>query len=84
MTDEMFRYTLYAKNTASFTKGGEIMGMKIYLTIGLIFEILVLRSYIKANVPYTKFEIWLGAVIDVFAWPIVLLRNIINCFKGES
>ena len=50
---------------------------KIYLIIGTIFEAFVLANYFKDEVSYTKTEIIVGDIIDIIAWPVVLLVNIV-------
>lgn len=52
------------------------MTAKIYLICGIIFEAFILNSYWKNKVPYTKAEIFIGGIIDILAWPIVLINNI--------
>lgn len=54
------------------------MAVKIYLIAGILFEAFVLWDYFRCKVPYTKAEIVFGAIIDIVAWPIVLLANIID------
>ena len=54
------------------------MGMKIYLIAGLITEAFILRTYWKEKVPYTKDELLIGAAVDIIAWPIVLIANIVS------
>ena len=49
-----------------------------YLAIGIMLEILIIRSYIKYNPNYEKIQYLIGGVIDIVAWPIVLLGNVIN------
>lgn len=49
---------------------------KIYLIFGIVFEAFILNSYWKNKVPYTKVEIFIGGIIDILAWPIVLIDNI--------
>lgn len=51
---------------------------KIYLICGIVFEFFILKSYFENNDPYTIAEILIGAVIDIIAWPIILLENIIE------
>ena len=52
-----------------------------YLTIGIIFGICAMRSYIKDttsyNSPITKTEALIGSVILAVAWPIVCLVALI-------
>lgn len=50
----------------------------IYLTVGVIFEVFILRQYQKDKVPYTKASIIIGSIIDIIAWPVVLLGNIME------
>lgn len=52
--------------------------MKIYFIMGVIHEVFVLKTYWEEKVPYTKAEILFGAAIDIIAWPIVLIVNIIG------
>ncbi|MCD8119685.1 MAG: hypothetical protein LUE29_09460 [Lachnospiraceae bacterium] len=54
------------------------MGKKMYLITGIIFEALVLRNYAKNNVSFTWPELIAGGVIDIAAWPVVLLANVIK------
>ena len=49
-----------------------------YLVVGIMLEILVIKSYIKHNPHYDKIQYLIGSVIDIVAWPIVLLGNIIG------
>lgn len=53
------------------------MVKKIYLIVGTIFEFFILRNYLRDKVPYTKTEIIVGDIIDIIAWPVVLLVNIV-------
>lgn len=50
----------------------------IYLTVGVIFEAFILRQYKKDKVPYTRLQIIIGGIIDIIAWPVVLLGNIME------
>lgn len=54
------------------------MALKLYLTAGIIFEVFVIGAYIKDKVPYRKIDFLIGGVIDIIAWPIVLLENIVR------
>lgn len=54
------------------------MAKKIYLIIGTIFEVFILVNYLRDKVPYTKTEIIVGGIIDIIAWPVVLLDNIMG------
>lgn len=54
------------------------MVKKLYFAIGVIFEVFVMRGYIKEKVPYALTEIITGGIIDIVAWPVVLIANIIE------
>lgn len=54
------------------------MAKKIYLIIGTIFEAFIMANYLRDKVPYTKTEIIVGGIIDIIAWPVVLLDNIMG------
>ncbi len=54
------------------------IGMNIYLIAGIMFEALVQWVYVKENIQCNKVELWIGAAIDVIAWPIVI---IVNCIR---
>lgn len=48
-----------------------------YLVAGLIFEMLVLISCRGRNVNFKLMDYIIGGLIDIWAWPIVLLVNLI-------
>jgi len=50
----------------------------LYFGAGVIFETFVIRAYIKDKVPYRKVDFVIGGIIDIVAWPVVLLQNIIE------
>lgn len=54
------------------------MGMKIYSIAGIIIEAFIIRTYMKEKVRYTKAELLVGAAVDIIAWPIVLIGNVIR------
>ena len=54
------------------------MVKKLYFATGVLFEAFVMRGYIKEKVPYALAEIITGGIIDIVAWPVVLLVNIIE------
>lgn len=54
------------------------MGIGVYLIIGLIIEIVIMKQDAEAGAPYTMGEVLVGAIIDIVAWPIVLLVNILG------
>lgn len=52
------------------------MVKKLYLFGGIIFEAVVVWGYTKEKPPYRVSDYIIGGIIDVLAWPIVLLDNI--------
>lgn len=54
------------------------MVKKLYLIAGIIFEAFVIGAYIKDKPAYRKIDYLVGGIIDIVAWPIVLLDNIIE------
>lgn len=54
------------------------MVKKLYLIAGIVFEVFVIGAYIKDKPQYRKIDYLVGGVIDIVAWPIVLLENIIR------
>lgn len=59
------------------------MDMSIYLTIGFICEAIVLWGYIRDEDQYTWYELLIGAVVDIIAWPIIIILSIIIIIKGR-
>ncbi len=54
------------------------MVKKLYLIAGIVFEAFVIRAYIKDKPGYRKIEYLVGGIIDIVAWPIILLENVIR------
>jgi hypothetical protein len=62
------------------------MDMYIYLTIGFIYEFTVILGHILAEVKfsirYNWYELFLGAIVDIIAWPIIIILSIICTIKN--
>lgn len=54
-----------------------------YLTIGFLFEGLIVIGYLKNKVPFTKTEMIIGGIIDILLWPIVILITMFGSDAGR-
>lgn len=54
------------------------MFIKCYLIIGVVVATFIAIGYLTDNKTYTKTELFFGSIIDIIAWPFIILLNIIE------